>query len=159
MTTRTKTTAIFLVALMVLALVPSLGLAAPQPDKSTKMTIKIDIADPQLFWTYPYITKDGKIRKPAAVQVEWSAFFGMSPTRVEVLTPGQGGGRLTIATEKNAIVDIQISVVDAGKVILGTGSLQVRNGGQEEVFLVSLPDITSPQVNHDTAGSQNRKEI
>lgn len=159
MFTRAKTVSVLLITLVVLlSLAPSLCLAAPQPDKPTKLTIRVDVADHQLFWTYPYITKDGKIRKPAAVQVEWSTSFGLAPNKADIVTAGQHAGKLVVTTEKNAIVDIQINVIDANKVTLGTTSLQIRNSGQEEVFLVTLPENTVPLVTYDTASQQSRKE-
>ena len=157
MLTRTKMVAVLLITFVALfSLTPLCLAAAPQPDKPTKMTILVNVSDSQIFWSYPYITKDGKVRKPAAVQVEWSAAFGLAPNKTEVIPFGQHAGKLIINTEKNAIVDIQINVIDANKVVLGTTGLQVRNSGQEEAFLIAPPESTMPLVSYDPDFKQRK---
>lgn len=120
---------------------------------TAKLTVQMDLSD-KYFWTYPYITTDGKIRMPAAVNLEWTIGTSSKVTTQTVIVPAKTNGEYTIVTERGAIVNIQIYVVDAKKVVLGGGSLQVRNSGQQEKFYIALPDSTSPIISHETGRPQ-----
>jgi hypothetical protein len=141
------------VSTVVLALFVALLLAAPvcsaaaqNLDKPTKMLVKVDVVDPNLFWSYPYIGRDGKARVPAAVQMVWSTTSGLSSETGVLAVAKKDRGQITITTEKDAYVDIELQVVDAKKVILGKASLQVRNTGKEIAFVVNVPDVTAPSI-------------
>jgi hypothetical protein len=132
------------VLLALLAFVPSVCSAA---DKPTKMTVTVDIPDPNLFWSYPYIASDGRMKKPTAVQVVWNTAHGTNSNRADVVPAGKGRGQYSITTDWNELIDMEIQVVDAGKVVLGKASMQVRNTGREVGFVVSAPEQTAPVVN------------
>lgn len=138
---------------LVLALCAALLLAAPvcsaaaqSLDKPTKMLVKVDIVDPNLFWSYPYIGRDGKARVPAAVQIVWSTTSGLDSQTGTLAVAKKDRGQLAITTEKDAFVDIEVQVVDAKKIILGKASLQVRNTGKEIAFAVYPPEYTTPSI-------------
>lgn len=138
---------------LVLALFVALLLAAPvcsaaaqNPDKPTRMLVKVDIVDPNLFWSYPYIGRDGKARVPAAVQIAWSTTSGLDSQTGTLVVAKQDRGQLAITTEKDAFVDIEVQVVDAKKIILGKASLQVRNTGKDIAFAVYPPEYTTPSI-------------
>ncbi len=142
-----------MVSSLVLALFVAMLLAAPvcsaaaqSPDKPTKMLMKVDVVDPNLFWSYPYISRDGKARIPAAIQIVWSTTNGLSSETGTVVVAKKDRGQLEITTDKDAFVDIEVQVVDAKKVILGKASLQVRNVGKEIAFAVYPPEYTSPSI-------------
>lgn len=138
---------------LVLALFVALLLAAPvcsaaaqNLDKPTRMLVKVDITDPNLFWSYPYIGRDGKARVPAAVQMVWSTNSGLSSETGVLAVAKKDRGQIAITTEKDAYVDIEIQVVDAKKIILGKASLQARNTGKEIAFVVNVPEVTAPSI-------------
>lgn len=131
-------------AIAMLLLASSVCLAANQ----AKLTVQVDLSE-KYFWTYPYITSDGKIRKPAAVNVEWTIDTSSRVQRQTIILPDKIDGQIAIMTERGAIVNLQINVVDAGNTVLGNGSLQICNKGQQEKFYVSLPNSTSPVVTRD----------
>lgn len=132
-------------AFVLLLVTSSVCLAAEQTAK-LRVIIEIGGAD---FWTYPYITSDGYIHKPAAAQVEWSLGTSSKFMKETVVVPNKTNGETEITTEKGAIVNLQISIVDAKNTVLGGGSLQIRNNGQTERFYITLPDSTSPVVTSD----------
>lgn len=125
---------------------PLCSAAAQNLDKPTKMLVKVDIVDNNLFWSYPYIGRDGKARVPAAVQAVWSTTNGLSSQTGILAVAKKDRGQFEITTEKDAYVDIEIQVVDAKKIILGKASLQVRNTGKEIAFVVNVPEVTSPSI-------------
>lgn len=143
----TAVTLILAVLATLLVFAPAVCSAAPAGDKPIKMTVQISINTPKTFWSYPYITRDdGKIRMPAAIMVEWSTTSGVNSSRGTVVQAGEKRGEYVITTERNAYVDIEAQVVDDKKVVLGKGSMQVRNTGQVVQFTVYLPDATSPSL-------------
>lgn len=144
----TAVTLMLAVLMTLLVFAPAVcSAAAAVADKPAKLTVQVSINDPKNFWLYPYITKeDGKIRMPAAVTVEWSTTSGINSSKGQVVKAGEKRGEFAITVERNAYVDIEIQVVDDKKVILGKGSMQVRNTGQTVQFTVYLPDSTSPVI-------------
>lgn len=139
-----------LIAIVVFAsllLASSVCLAAD----TAKLTVQMELSEKKYFWTYPYITADGKIHMPAAVNLEWTIGTSSKVMTQTVIVPDKTNGECeyTIVTERGAIVNLQIYVVDAKKVVLGGGSLQVRNSGQREKFYIALPDSTSPVISHE----------
>lgn len=140
---------VFVAFLLIAGLLAATSSACLAADQQAKMTVRVDIGD-KYFWTYPYITSDGRIRKPAAVVVEWSVGVTPKVIREKVIVADKLGGDLPITTEKGAIVNIQVYVVDAANNSLGAGSMQLKNTGQVAKFYVSLPEVTSPVINFDT---------
>ncbi len=141
------------ISALVLAIFAALLLAAPvcsaadqNLDKPTRMLVKVDIVDPNLFWSYPYICRDGKARVPAAVQIVWSTTSGLTSDTGTVVVAKKDRGQLAITTEKDAFVDIEVHVVDAKKVVLGKASLQIRNTGKDIAFAVYPPEYTTPSI-------------
>ncbi|MDT8902095.1 hypothetical protein [Anaeroselena agilis] len=141
------------VSILVLALFAAMLLAAPvcsaasqDLDKPTRMLLKVDVVDTNMFWSYPYISRDGKARVPAAIQVVWSTTSGLDSKTETMAVAKSDRGQVAITTEKDAFVDIEVQVVDAKKTILGKASLQVRNTGKDVAFVVNVPDITSPVI-------------
>jgi hypothetical protein len=146
---------IAVLAFALLLLASSVCLAAEQAiEKPAKLTVQIDLTDAKFFWSYPYVTTDGKIRKPAAVNLEWNIGTSSKVMKQTVIVPDNNRGEYSIVTEKGAIVNLQVTVVDAGNVLLGGGSLQIKNSGQREFFYVGLPDSTSPVVTHEAGRPQ-----
>jgi ABC-type sugar transport system substrate-binding protein len=144
---RIKAFSFVLTLLLALVLVPAMCLAAAQPaDKPQKMLINAYIANPKFFWSYPYITRDGFSRMPAAVQVVWSTSSGLESKKAIVIQTGKDKGQVEISSEKNAYIDIELQVIDAKKVVLGKSSLQVRNNGKDVSFVVYPPEITTPTI-------------
>jgi hypothetical protein len=135
---------IFFLSLLALSLSILPGQAAPANTVTT--TVQIYIDDPATYWTYPYITREGVIVKPASVQVEWDAGDGKS-TKTTLVTQGQKSGVLVITSEKGALLTLKVVVCDANNAPLGTLSMQTRNKGQTESFTVTYPDFTEPKIN------------
>ncbi len=143
---RMVSTLVLALFVVMLFAAPICSAAAQSPDKPTKMLMKVDVVDPNLFWSYPYIGRDGKSRLPASVQIVWSTTNGLSSETGTVVVAKKDRGQLEITTEKNAYIDVEVQVVDAKKVILGKASLQVRNVGKEVAFAVYPPEYTSPSI-------------
>ncbi|MDR7867387.1 MAG: hypothetical protein RIN56_11260 [Sporomusaceae bacterium] len=143
---RTVSTLVLALFVVMLLAAPVCSAAAQSLDKPTKMLMKVDIVDPNLFWSYPYIGRDGKSRLPAAVQIVWSTTNGLSSETGTVVVAKKDRGQLEITTEKNAYIDVEVQVVDAKKIIIGKASLQVRNVGKEVAFAVYPPEYTSPSI-------------
>ncbi|HWQ62104.1 MAG TPA: hypothetical protein VN521_07315 [Negativicutes bacterium] len=142
----TAVTLLLAVLMTLLVFAPAVCSAAAS-DKQAQLKVQVSVNEPKVFWSYPYITKeDGKIRMPAAVMVEWSTTNGINSSKGQALQAGDKRGEYTISTERGAYVDVEIQIVDANKVILGKGGMQVRNNGQSVTFTIYLPDSTTPSV-------------
>ena len=147
---KTKFIPVFVVSLffLILAFASATCFAA---EKSANLVVKIDVVDAATFWSYPYISRDGKVRKPALIQVEWMVNNNPSGTKASVVTLGKDKGKVTITTARGAIVDIQINVLDDKNNVVGAAGLQVKNTGQTEYFTVATPDYTTPVITAEKA--------
>lgn len=123
---------------------PALAASAP-PSPTTKMTVQVEVATAPIFWKYTFLTKDGDMGSPAAIRVSWGVGDNSrGNNRQVVVEQGKASGRVAIVTEKNALVDMQIQVLSAKNVVLGSYNLFVRNNGQTEVITVTPPEYTEP---------------
>lgn len=145
-----------IIALVTLALTQTPGFAAPAGDRPANLLINIDITDKKVFWEYPYLTTDGKIKSAVAVQVEWGLANDPKTTKQVVISKGKDSGKIAITSAKNEIIDVQIIVVDAANTNLGSANLQIRNLGQKEFFYVSPPESTKATVTYDPDGGKIR---
>ena len=141
-----RTTAAALVLTMFLTLLAFAPAVCSAADASAKLKVRVDIFDAKMFWSYPYITKDGKVRKPHVVQVVWTTNSGTKANRADIAVTGSERGDLTITTDKNEFLDLEIVVLDDKNISLAKGGLQLRNTGQEVSFLVSPPESTAPVI-------------
>ena len=135
---------VLVLVVALLAAASSVCLAA-----EAKLTLKVELDD-KSFWSYPYVTRDGKIHKPAAVQVEWTLGATPKVMKQKVVVADKTSGEVVITAERGAIIDLQVFVVDDRDNPLGAGSIQLKNTGQTVKFYVSLPDSTSPVISVDS---------
>lgn len=127
--------------------------AAAAEAGTATMRVDVRIDQPTVFWNYTFLTKDADFGKPAAVKLKW----GIGDTKRQettqtIVNPGDKKGRLEITTEKGALVNFQVAVVDADNAIHGTLGFQVRNNGQTELVTIAPPDFSEPQI---TFGAPN----
>ncbi len=141
-----RTTAAALALTMLLTLLVFAPSVCSAADKPAKLMVRIDVFDSKTFWSYPYITSDGKVRKPHVVQVVWTTNNGTKANRADVVLAGKERGDLAITTGNNEFLDLEIVVADDKNVALGKGGLQLRNTGQEVTFLVAPPESTAPTI-------------
>lgn len=119
----------------------------PAPAPKATMTVKINVDQPEIFWNYTFLTKDSSLGKPANIKLTWSVGETAAQEKTEVVvTAGKSDGKLAIATEKGALVNIRVAVCDAKNVKLGYIGLQVRNNGQSESVSMSPPEFTEPHI-------------
>lgn len=119
--------------------------AGSTPAPTAKMTVQVNVDVAPLFWKYTFLTKGGDMAVPATIKVAWGiGDYARSTDRQVVVDTGKSSGKVTIVTEKNALVDMQIQVCSAKNVVLGTYNLFVRNNGQTEVITVTSPEYTEP---------------
>jgi hypothetical protein len=142
-----RTTALALALTMLLTLLVLAPSVCSAADKPSNITVKVDIVNPGLFWSYPYINKDsGKVSKAAAVQAVWSTTNGTKTSRADVVLAGKNYGAYKITAEKGVLLDLEVQVVDAGKNVLNKGGIQIRSDGQTVSFVVAPPEGTAPLI-------------
>ena len=73
MTKKFRIVSVLAAAIVISCMLFSTALAAEQTMvKPSKLTLKISIDDPKVFWDFVYLTKSGDFVKPASVVVAWS---------------------------------------------------------------------------------------
>jgi len=114
---------------------------------ASKLMLKVNIDQPEVFWNYTFLTRDGEMGKPASIVVLWDTgeISKASQTAV-IINSGKDTGKLDISTEKGALVNYRVSVRDAKDKEVGSISLQVKNTGQTEYVLISPPEFSEPNI-------------
>ncbi|VBB09888.1 Hypothetical protein LUCI_5186 [Lucifera butyrica] len=132
--------------LTVTAAVSPVSAASPAPEK-VPLNVKVTIDQPNVFWNYTFLTKNTDLGKPAVVKLTWSTSNIDRKENSEIIVAkGKIGGQTSIPADKDALVNIQVSVFDKDDIKLGTISLQVRNNGQTENIGIAPPDFTEPKM-------------
>ncbi|MDU2065580.1 MAG: hypothetical protein E6713_12195 [Sporomusaceae bacterium] len=142
----TQTILSVFLACFALLSIPTTTFAEAAPTATMRIDVKVDQAD--VFWNTTYLTKDSSdFGKAAAVNLTW----GIGDTKRQeqtqpLIAPGKGKGRVEITTEKGALINFQVVVLDADKQKHGTLSFQVRNNGQTEYITIAPPDFIEPNL-------------
>ena len=127
--------------------------AAAAGASTATLRINVTIDQPNLFWNYTFLTKDGDFGKPTAVKLTWgTGDTKRQETTQTIVNPGEKKGHLEITTEKGALINFQVLVLDADNARHGTLGFQVRNSGQTELVTIAPPDFSEPQI---TFGAPN----
>lgn len=114
---------------------------------TTNLKVKVSIDQADVFWKCTFLTRDADVGKPTDIKVAWSVgqLQGKEKTQT-VIAAGKSTGEVSIAAEKGALVNIEVSVRDAKGIKYGYTSLQVRNNGQTENITISPPESSEPKI-------------
>jgi len=112
---------------------------------TTPLDLQVQIDQPRMFWNCWFMAPGAEAAKPAAIKVEWNT-NGISGQTKQTTLPitNKESGQLTIRTEKNATINIDISVWSAKNVKLGSINMQVINHGQTETVTIAPPERVEP---------------
>ena len=129
----------------VLSSLPAQAATDKLPATATKLTLKVQIDQPEVFWNYTFLTRDSEFSKPSIIRIEWGVgnFSGQTKQATLVLD-SKSSGKLSINTEKGELVSLNVAVLGAKNLKLGSISLQVRNSGQTETLTITPPEIVEP---------------
>lgn len=119
----------------------------PKSQDQAKLTVNVNIDQPDIFWNYTFLTKDGELGKPAVIKLTWSR--GDSPSREKsevIMSSTKSSGKTVILTEKGALVNLRVCIYDTKNTKLGYIDLQVSNNGQSESVNISPPEKTEPTM-------------
>jgi len=143
-----RATTMFLTLFLLLFLATPAVFAQGDPKAPTiqsSMKVNVTIANPEIFWNYSFLTKEGLLAKPASIKVIWSVGDMPSGEQSAVIcTSGKTEGQIAIATDKGVPVNVTTAVLDAKGKKLGSISLQVLNKGQTENINIAAPEVTEP---------------
>ncbi len=118
----------------------------PASSKAT-LTVQVNIDQPNIFWNYTFLTQNSTLGKPAAIKLVWGLGVVQRQAKNEtVVTEGKSSGQTTIVTDKGELINIRVAVCDSKGTTLGFTSIQVKNNGQTETFVMSPPDSTEPKI-------------
>ncbi|MBP1764593.1 MAG: hypothetical protein H6Q65_1651 [Firmicutes bacterium] len=112
---------------------------------TTPLNLQVQIDQPNIFWNCWFMTPGAETAKPATIKVEWNS-NGLAGQTKQTTLPitNKELGQLTIRTEKNAIINIDISVWSANNAKLGSLNMQVINHGQTETVTIAPPERIEP---------------
>jgi len=112
------------------------------------LTVKVTIEQPELFWSYSFLTKDADLGKPTVVKLTWGTGNAIRQEKTDtIVTAGKKGGQLSITADKDSLINLQIFVCDANNMKYGSMSFQVRNNGQTQDITVAPPAFSEPLIN------------
>jgi hypothetical protein len=136
------------VVICVLTSPPAQAATGKLPGTATSLTLQIKIDQPEVFWNFNFLTRDSDIAKPAIIRIEWSVgdLSGQTKQETLVLDSSKSSGKLSISAEKGALVNLNVTVLGAKNLNLGSISLQVRNSGQTETVTITPPEIVEPKI-------------
>jgi hypothetical protein len=144
-----KLTVALFIAIIVSAFpTPSVQAEASQPaPPKANLIIQVNIDQPDIFWNYTFLTKNSTLSKPSAVKLVWGLGVVQRQAKNEiVVTGGKTSGQVTVVTDKGELINIRVAVCDSKGTTLGFTSIQVKNNGQTETFVMSPPDSTEPKI-------------
>ncbi|MDD4600349.1 hypothetical protein SDC9_09099 [bioreactor metagenome] len=144
-----KTAFALLVALFVTTISSSPVQAASAPDSqdTIKLTVNVNIDQPDIFWNYTFLTKDADLGKPEKIKLIWSRGSSPSKEKTEtMLITDKASASTTIITNKGEIVNLRVCVYGPKNMKINTIDLQVRNSGQSETVNISPPEYTEPYM-------------